>query len=152
VRTARAQADLVLTPEAALRLWTEVDRWPSFVEGFKHVERQDGRWPEVGARVRWVSTPGGRGLVTERVVAAEPPNRIVTEVFEDAMTARQTVTFSPADPPRETWVGLELDYELTAAGYLKQITDVLFIRRALAAAMDRTLGRFATEAEEQTSL
>ena len=26
-------------------LWYDVTRWPSFIEGFKHVERIEGDWP-----------------------------------------------------------------------------------------------------------
>jgi uncharacterized membrane protein len=137
---------------AAWRLWTDVSRWPAFVEGFKHVERQSGEFPEQGARVQWVSTPGGRGTVSERVVASEPPLRLVTQVFEEAMAATQAVTFQEADEADGTWLEFELDYRLTQAGVLKQITDVLFIRRALAAAIDRTLQRFAREAEEEAAL
>ena len=43
-------------------------------------------------------------------------------------------------------------YTLTRAGVLRQITDVLFIRRALNQALGRTLARFATEAEEEAAL
>jgi hypothetical protein len=90
--------------------------------------------------------------VTERVVASEPPRRIVTQVFEQAMAATQAVRFEPVGDLAETWVEFELDYRLTEAGFLRQVTDVLFIRRALAAAIDRTLRRFATEAEEEAAL
>ena len=138
--------------DAAWQLWTDVSRWPAFMEGFKHVERQSGEWPAEGARLQWVSIPGGRGTVSERVVTSEPSRRLVTEVFEQAMTATQTVTFDQVGDLEETWIEFELDYRLTQAGFLRQITDVLFIRRALAAAIDRTLRRFATEAEEQAAL
>jgi hypothetical protein len=138
--------------DAAWRLWTDVARWPAFIEGFKHVDRERGAWPAEGARLQWVSIPGGRGTVSERVVTSEAPRRIVTEVFEQAMSATQTVTFEAADDLEVTWIAFELDYRLTQAGVLRQITDVLFIRRALAAAIDRTLRRFATEAEEEAAL
>lgn len=138
--------------DAAWRLWTDIGRWPAFMEGFKHVERQSGEWPAEGARLQWVSIPGGRGTVSERVTASEPPRRVVTQVYEQAMTATQAVSFEPAGDLAETWVAFELDYKLTQAGVLSQVTDVLFIRRALAAAIDRTLRRFATEAEEEAAL
>ena len=138
-------------PDAAWGLWTDFGRWPAFLEGFKHVQRESGEWPAEGAKVQWVSIPGGRGTVSERVAASAPPHRLVTQVFEEAMSATQTVTFEAADGG-ETWIGFELEYQLTQAGVLRQITDVLFIRRALAAAIDRTLRRFATEAEEEAAL
>ena len=143
--TVRVEAD------AAWRLWTDISRWPAFVEGFKHVERQSGQFPEQDARIKWVSIPGGRGTVSEKVVASEPPHRVVTQVFEEAMAATQAVTFEAGETDG-TWVEFELDYRLTQAGVLRQITDVLFIRRALASAIDRTLQRFAREAEEEAAL
>jgi uncharacterized membrane protein len=150
--TIRRAATVFVDAEKAWRLWTDVSRWPAFVEGFKHVERQSGDFPEEGARIQWVSTPGGRGTVSERVTVSEPPHRLVTQVFEEAMAAMQAVTFGKADEADGIRMELELDYHLTQAGVLKQITDVLFIRRALAAAIDRTLQRFVREAEEEASL
>jgi hypothetical protein len=45
VRTAFARGTVPLEPESAMRLWTDVDRWPSFVEGFaRELERSPG-WP-----------------------------------------------------------------------------------------------------------
>ena len=150
--TIRRGATVFVDAEKAWRLWTDVSRWPAFVEGFKHVERQSGRFPEEGARIQWVSTPGGRGTVSERVAASEPPHRLVTQVFEEAMAATQAVTFRQADETDGIRMEFELDYHLTQAGVLRQITDVLFIRRALAAALDRTLQRFVREAEEEAAL
>ena len=146
-----------LGPAAALVLWTDVSRWPTFVEGFAHAERLDPSWPAEGARVVWRSIPSGRGRVTERVTAFEAPSeggegRIVTEVFEDALSGVQTASFRPADEPDESWLELSLEYTLTSSGALRQITDVLFIRRALSAALRRTLERFAVEAAEQGAL
>jgi uncharacterized membrane protein len=138
--------------DAAWRLWTDLSRWPAFVEGFKHVERQSGQFPQEDARIQWVSTPGGRGTVSEKVVASEPGRRLETQVFEEAMTATQAVTFAGSPETDGTRIEFELDYRLTQAGVLRQLTDVLFIRRALAAAIDRTLQRFVREAEEEAAL
>ncbi len=139
-------------PTHAWRLWTDPRRWPTFVEGFKHVERLHGEWPQPGARIQWVSTPGGRGRVTEKVLRAEPPALLVTQVFEQAVTATQTVRFAAVADRAETRVEVALEYELTQAGWLKQLTDVLFIRRELGAALERTLRRFAAEAAEEAAL
>jgi hypothetical protein len=64
VRTARAEARVALAPEAALRLWTDVSRWGSFVEGFARVVEQDPGWPADDSRLTWESIPAGRGRVT----------------------------------------------------------------------------------------
>ena len=68
MRTARAEAQVALAPEAALRLWTDVSRWASFVEGFARVVEQDAGWPAEGSRLIWESIPAGRGRVTEKVI------------------------------------------------------------------------------------
>ncbi len=44
------------------RLWTDVGRWSTFVEGFARVLEQDPDWPAEGSRVVWESTrPGAAG-------------------------------------------------------------------------------------------
>ena len=43
MRTARAEAEVALAPEQALGLWTDLGRWPSFIEGFsRQVETDSG--------------------------------------------------------------------------------------------------------------
>lgn len=145
---ARAGAARVipLTPEAALRLWVDTGRWATFVEGFARTVEVSSDWPDEGAKVVWESTPEGRGRVTERVVE-HGPGRLVTEVFESALHGTQTLTVSEhADGAR---VEVALDYELTKYGPLRAVADLIFIRRALRDALNRTLRRFAVEAEEE---
>src|SRR4051812_45397297 len=55
VRRARAEGNVPLAPEAALRLWADPDRWAGFVEGFARVVEGDAGWPAVGSRVVWES-------------------------------------------------------------------------------------------------
>ena len=140
-----------LDPAHAWALWTDVRRWPTFVEGFSRLEERGPDWPTRGARVVWSSTPGGRGRVTEKVTASEPGEQFATRVFEDAMSGIQLVSFARAEDGR-TRVELRLDYELAQHGLLRAIADVLFIRRALNQALNRTLARFATEAAEEAAL
>jgi hypothetical protein len=150
VRTARAQADLVLTPEAALRLWTDVDRWPSFVEGFARPVDRSPEWPHAGARLVWESSPAGRGRVTEKVMEAEGPDRFVTQVFEERLHGVQT--FRVVESEGGSRAELALEYELTKYGPLSAVADVIFIRRAIRDSLRRTLSRFAVEAEEEAGL
>ena len=150
MRVARAQADLVLTPEAALRLWTEVDRWPSFVEGFARPVDRSPEWPHEGARLVWESTPAGRGRVTEKVMEAEGPDRFVTQVFEERLHGVQT--FRVVESEGGSRAELALEYELTKYGPLSAVADVIFIRRAIRDSLRRTLSRFAVEAEEEAGL
>jgi hypothetical protein len=126
-------------------LWTELSRWPTFVDGFGHVVEVSGDWPQPGSKLIWESTPAGRGRVTERVLEHDD-RQFVTEVFEDQLHGRQALFFS------EGRVVMELDYELTGGGPLRALTDLLFIRRALTMALERTLRRFSTEAADEATL
>jgi hypothetical protein len=137
--------DLPAAQGLGLRLWTDLGRWPTFVDGFGHVVEVSGNWPEAGSKVIWESTPAGRGRVTERVVEHEV-DRFATDVFEKQLTGRQTLWFEPGA------VTMELEYELASGGPLRPITDVLFIRRALTMSLERTLRRFSTEAAEEATL
>jgi len=150
VRTARAAAEVPLTPEAALRLWTDVSRWPSFVEGFGRVVEQDPAWPAPGASLVWESVPSGRGRVTERVTDDAGPDRFPTLVFEDRLAGRQTLR--AVESEAGSHVELSLEYTLTRYGPLGALADVVFIRRALRDSLRRTLFRFAVEAEEDAGL
>jgi hypothetical protein len=150
VRTASAAAEVALTPEAALRLWTDVSRWPSFVEGFARVVELDDGWQAEGSRAIWESVPAGRGRVTEKV--AEPPagGAFATLVFEDRLAGRQTFrAIESADGAR---VELSLEYTLTRYGPLGALADAIFIRRALRDSLRRTMARFEVEAEEEAGV
>lgn len=149
MRTASARATLPLAPPDALRLWADVERWPSFVEGFARRLEHSPDWPEKGARVVWESTPDGRGRVTE-TVTENAPGRFSTQVFEEALTGSQTLRAAPASDGSE--VQLSLEYELARYGPLAGVADAIFIRRALRDALRRTLLRFGLEAEEEAGL
>jgi uncharacterized membrane protein len=140
-----------LDPGAAFELWTNLRRWPSFVDGFGHVERVDESWPAAGAKLVWRSRPAGRGIVTERVVESSPGERLVTQVLEERMTGTQSVRFK-ASEDSGTEVDIELRYELTSGGPLRGVTDFLFIRRAERDSLRRTLRRFAVEAAEEAGM
>jgi hypothetical protein len=149
VRRASARASLPLTPSEVLRLWTDVERWPSFVEGFARRLELTEAWPEPGGRVVWESTPDGRGRVTETVVE-RTGDRFSTQVYEQALAGTQTLRALPA--PDGSEVELSLEYQLSRYGPLRGLADALFIRRALRDALRRTLSRFGVEAEEEARL
>ena len=148
-RVAAARRVVQLTPEAALALWTDTDRWPTFVEGFARVIERSGDWPAEGARVIWESTPEGRGRVTEKVVESGP-GRFATQVFEEALSGTQAL--NAGEDAEGTSLELALEYELSKYGPLNAVADAIFIRRALRDALQRTLRRFAVEAEEEAGL
>jgi hypothetical protein len=149
VRTASAVSTVPLGPNEAMRLWTDVDRWPTFVEGFARRLELSPQWPEKGARVVWESNPDGRGRVTETVTESTP-DRFSTQIFEDALIGTQTFRVAPASDGSE--VALSLDYELVKYGPLRGLADAIFIRRALRDALRRTLFRFEVEAEEEAGV
>ena len=149
MRTARARATVPLGPQAALAMWRDVERWPSFVEGYARRLELAPEWPAKGARVVWQSAPDGRGRVTETVVENEA-NGFSVQVFEEALVGTQTLRVAPAPDGAE--VELTLDYELAKYGPLAGLADALFIRRALRDALRRTLYRFAVEAEDEAGL
>ena len=150
MRIARAEAEVVLTPEAALRLWADAPRWPTFVEGFARVVEQDPAWPAQGSRLVWESVPAGRGRVTEKVVRGAAADRFATQIFEERLIGVQT--FRAAESEAGSRVELSLEYTLTKYGALGGVADAIFIRRALRDSLRRTLARFAVEAEEEAGL
>ncbi|HEX6583259.1 MAG TPA: SRPBCC family protein [Thermoleophilaceae bacterium] len=149
MRTARAGSLVRLTPQETLGLWSDVERWPSFVEGFARRLELATDWPAKGARVVWESTPDGRGRVTETVTANEP-DRFSTQVYEEALMGTQTLRAVPASDGSE--IELTLDYQLAKYGPLAGVADAIFIRRALRDALRRTLFRFGIEAEDEAGL
>ena len=149
MRRASAEADVPLTPEAALRLWADIGRWPSFVEGFARVIELDPDWPAEGTRAIWESVPAGRGRVTERV-AENGAGRFATLVFEDRLAGRQS--FHAGESEGGSRVRVSLEYTLTRYGPLARVADALFVRRALRDSLARTLRRFAVEAEDEAGL
>ena len=139
-----------LEPDEAYALWTDVSRWPTFIDGFGRVDRQDESWPSEGSKLVWRGVPGGRGVVTERVARAQPPALHEVTVFEEKLDGTQSVTFSLED--EGTRVDLVLEYTVSVGGPLRPLVDRLFIRRAQNDSLARTLRRFTTEAAEQAAL
>lgn len=148
-RLAGAEVVVGLPPERAQALWTNLDRWPTFVEGFARVVRLSGDWPEAGSKLMWESSPGGRGRVTERV-SASAPGAFATEVLEERLHGTQALAFEAVE--QGTRVTLRLEYGLTSSGPLAALTDLLFIRRAVRDSLRRTLRRYAVEAQEEAGL
>ena len=128
----------------AEELWYDPHRWAAWVDGFGHVVKLEGSWPEVGARLVWVSPPKGRGHVQERVTAYEPRVRHSVAVEDDRLSATQTVTFEAAGAD-EVRVTLVLEYELKGANFFTPLADAVFIRRELTESLRRTLTRFGHE-------
>lgn len=149
-RTVEVGGAVVLDPEAAAALWRDVRRWPGFVEGLQRIEEQGGDWPQPGAKVVWVSGTGGRGRVTEKIESSTATT-FATRVHEQRLVGTQAIAFRP-DYHGGCTAHLSLEYELAGDAPLKELTDLLFIRRALRDSLTRTLRRFAIEAQEDAGL
>jgi hypothetical protein len=106
-------------------------------------------WPEPGSKIVWESHPGGRGVVTEKVLESGGL-RFATRIHEERLSGTQTVEVTPAGGGSR--LELRLEYELEEGGALRAVTDLLFIRRALRDALIRSLRRFAVEAEDDAGL
>lgn len=124
----------------AEELWYDPHRWAAWIDGFGHVAKLDGEWPQVGARLLWDSRPQGRGRVQELVVAYEPRSGQTLEVEDEKLIGVQTVAFEPADD--EVRVNLTLEYSLKEGN---RMLDLLFVRRAVRDSLNRTVTRFAHE-------
>lgn len=127
-------------------LWYDRARWPSFIDGMKHVHAVEGDYPRAGA-VKWASHPGGRGRVLERIVAYTPGEGQELDIQDTQIHGRQSVRFTALEDG--VGVELELDYAIKKRTPLTPIVDLLFVRRAQADSLRRTLERFARELRDQ---
>jgi hypothetical protein len=141
----RASASITVPGRAAdaEALWYDPHRWASWVDGFGHIVALEGDWPDRGARLVWDSPPGGRGRVEERVVAYEVRSGQTLEVDDGTVSGRQQVGFKPGTD--EVEITLSVEYEIKDRGPLTPVVDRLFVRRAMADSLRRTLSRFANE-------
>jgi uncharacterized membrane protein len=148
---ARASAELDAQVSAAERLWYDTNRWPGFVDGLHHVRKVEGDWPDVGARVVWVSTPDGRGMVEERVTKYIVRSGQTSHVEDPRIRGTQTVTFTPK-PEGKSELTVELDYQLKNLNPIAATVAMFFIRRAFNDALRRTLQRFRHELRGEADL
>ena len=141
----RARASITVPGRAAdaEALWYDPHRWQAWVDGFGHVLSLSEDWPRRGAELVWQSPPGGRGRVTERVVAYEMRLGQTLEVEDATMTGTQKVAFEPG--PEAVEITLSLEYRIKDRTPLTPVVDLLFVRRAMTDALRRTVTRFSNE-------
>ena len=141
---AKASIELPARVGAAEALWYDIRRWPAFVDGMHHIDRIEGEWPRVGAKVRWTSTPDGRGLVEELVERYEVRSGQTLSIEDPQIVGAQTVTFKPkSDDTSE--ITVELDFRLKNMNPVAAALSGFFIRRAMSDMLRRTLSRFRRE-------
>ena len=141
----RAKASISVPGRAAdaEALWYDPHRWQAWIDGFGHVVSLSDGWPRRGAELVWESPPGGRGRVTERVVAYEMRTGQTLEVEDATLTGTQKVAFEPG--PEAVEITLSLEYRIKDRTALTPVVDLLFVRRAMTDALRRTVTRFANE-------
>ncbi len=129
-------------------LWYDRLRWPSFVDGLKHVHAVEGDYPRAGAVVKWESFAGGRGRVLEKVIAYEARVGQQLDVQDSQIRGRQTVRFETLDGGALR-IRLELEYDIKDRKAFTALVDRLFVRRAQTDSLRRTLLRFARELQAE---
>jgi hypothetical protein len=127
----------------AEELWYDPHRWAAWIDGFGHVAKLEGDWPQAGARLLWDSRPQGRGRVSERVTAYEARSGQTLAVEDARLQGAQRVAFKPQGG--EVLVSLTLEYTLKERSVITPLLDLVFIRRALRDSLQRTLARFGHE-------
>jgi hypothetical protein len=142
VSRATASIEVPGLASEAEALWYDPVRWAAWIDGFGHVVELSDGWPAEGT-LKWDSTPGGRGRVLETVTAYEPRSGQALSVEDSRLRGTQRVEFTPG--PDAVKVTLTLEYELKERYPLTWLVDALFVRRAIAASLHRTLARFAHE-------
>jgi hypothetical protein len=147
VRISRDYEGSVSEAEA---LWYDVDRWAGFIDGFHHVDKQEGEWPHPGALVIWHSFPGGRGRVLEHVTSYAPRDGQTLEIEDEQVTGTRRVQFAALQGGVR--VELSVAYELKDRSPAKRLADLFFIRRAFRDSLRRELVRFGTELESDRAL
>jgi hypothetical protein len=143
VPTVRATTTVPGRVVDAEELWYDPHRWAAWIDGFGHVAKLEGDWPREGARLLWDSRPNGRGRVSETVTAYEPRAGQTLVVEDHRLVGTQQVAFDAGG--HEVQLSLTLEYRLKQRTLITQLVDVLFIRRALQASLQRTLARFGHE-------
>jgi hypothetical protein len=143
VPTVRATTTVPGRVVEAEELWYDPHRWAAWIDGFGHVAKLEGDWPREGARLLWDSRPDGRGRVSETVVSYEARAGQTLAVEDRRLAGTQRIAFEPAGD--EVRLSLTLEYRLKERSLITPIIDVVFIRRALQASLQRTLARFGHE-------
>jgi hypothetical protein len=143
VPTVRATTTVPGRVVEAEELWYDPHRWAAWIDGFGHVAKLEGDWPREGARLLWDSRPNGRGRVSETVVSYEARAGQTLAVEDRRLAGTQRIAFEPAGD--EVRLSLTLEYRLKESSLITPIIDMVFIRRALQASLQRTLARFGHE-------
>lgn len=139
----KARTDIAAPIALAERVFYDHARWPAFIDGFGALRSVEGPWPQAGARVVWDTRPGGRGRVVEQVTRHEQRVGQASHVEDERIEGEQRLGFTARDGG--VTVVLELEYAIKQRNVLTPLVDLLFVRRAMADSLRRTLARLRLE-------
>lgn len=122
------------------RLWHDRSRWASWIDGFHHLAKLTGEWPQAGARRIWSTRPGGRGLVSETVTAYEAGAGQALAFEDESLSGEQRVRFETDGVRTRITVRVELEPKARLAPGRRW-----WLRRRQRQALERTLTRFSHE-------
>jgi hypothetical protein len=122
------------------QLWYDRSRWASWIDGFASLQKLDGGWPLEGSRRVWVTRPGGRGLIQERVTAYVAGDGQTLTFEDEKVSGRQRVRFETDGVRTRIAVSVEMDTKTHLAPARKW-----WLRRQFRGALQRSLSRFSYE-------
>jgi hypothetical protein len=131
-------------------LWYDTSRWPTFIDGFAHLQSIESGWPREG-RLVWDSRPDGRGRVVEIVVRYAAGDGQDIDFEDEKSTGTQSIRFEPVGD-EAVRVTLEQRWSLKASYPGSALVDATFIRRAVRDSLMRTLRRFVIELRAERDL
>jgi hypothetical protein len=145
-------AEELVIPASLAEVWDtyfEPSTWPAWVDELQAVDSISDSYPEAGAKLVWRSGPSGRGQVHETVLEHEPRRLHRIRYRDPHSEGEQLTTFEIEG--EGTKVRIELVYGLMEPGVFGPITDRLFVRSQMRAALVRSLEGLRSEAQERTS-
>jgi uncharacterized membrane protein len=131
---------VVAPTERLFELWTDIARWPEWVERVEKIVELTGPGDVAGTKYHKIMRmPGGREDQWGEVAEVDRP-RLLKIVEHGSLGDRFTgvVRLTPAGTGTD--VTVEADYELPW-GVLGRIVDILFFRRALMSGQRQSLKR-----------
>jgi hypothetical protein len=143
-------AEELLIPASLAEVWDlyfEPRSWPAWVDELQAVDSMSEGYPNPGATLVWRSGPSGRGQVRETVLEHEPRRLHRIHYHDPQSEGEQLTTFEIEG--EGTKVRIELVYGLLQPGVFGPITDRLFVRSQVRAALARSLEGLRAEAQER---
>jgi hypothetical protein len=122
------------------QLWYDRSRWASWLDAFASLQQLGPEWPLEGARRVWVTRPGGRGLIMERVTAYAAGDGQTLAFEDERVRGEQAVRFETDNVRTRVTVTFSFETKTYLAPARKW-----WLRRQLRLGWERSLARFSYE-------